>query len=195
MSHIIEEYTKDLPTFSREICNALDKIIHKACPEIQEGRKWGAVSYSIDEGLICAFYATKSFVTLNFFNGSLLNDRNKLFLESKSNVKDRSIRFSTVQEVTSLTDIISAYLNKSIENKKQGKKVEIGKRIIEIPTELKKILQKEKLLEKFESMSYSMKKEYIEWVMSAKKEETKNQRIEKMLTLIISNKGLYDKYK
>ena len=47
----------------------------------------------------------------------------------------------------------------------------------------------------FEKLTPGKQKEYIEYINSAKKEETKKDRLEKITPLILEGKGLNDKYK
>lgn len=47
----------------------------------------------------------------------------------------------------------------------------------------------------FDALTYGYKKEYIEWISSAKREETRNERISKTVTLCANEKRLNDKYK
>jgi uncharacterized protein YdeI (YjbR/CyaY-like superfamily) len=53
------------------------------------------------------------------------------------------------------------------------------KRTIEIPTDLKKLLKKNKLESVFDKLSFTHKREYVQWIVAAKKEETRMRRIEK----------------
>lgn len=49
---------------------------------------------------------------------------------------------------------------------------------VEIPAALLKVIQQEEAVKEFwESLSFSMKKKYVTWIMSAKKEETKEKRL------------------
>jgi hypothetical protein len=57
-------------------------------------------------------------------------------------------------------------------------------RTLEVPTEFKKLLKKHDLLAVFEELSYTNRKEYVRWVSEAKKEETRNRRLEKSITLL-----------
>lgn len=54
-------------------------------------------------------------------------------------------------------------------------------RAIEIPSVLKEALIKQKSLESFESLSYSVRKEYVRQILDAKKEETLVKRLDKIL--------------
>jgi len=57
-------------------------------------------------------------------------------------------------------------------------------RTIEIPPEFEKLLKKEKLLPIFEKLSYTHRKEYCRWITQAKKEETRQARLAKAMTML-----------
>lgn len=52
-------------------------------------------------------------------------------------------------------------------------------RVIEVPDDLQKLLKKHKLQTTFDKLSFTHRKEYIVWINSAKKDETRQSRIEK----------------
>jgi len=56
--------------------------------------------------------------------------------------------------------------------------IDPAKKIIRLPDEFASILKKNKKAETFfNSLSFTNKKEYVEWIVTAKREETKNERI------------------
>lgn len=57
-------------------------------------------------------------------------------------------------------------------------------RKVGVPSDLAKVMKKEKLLEFFESLSYTHQKEYSRWITEAKKEETKQSRLEKAIQML-----------
>jgi hypothetical protein len=57
-------------------------------------------------------------------------------------------------------------------------------RTIETPPDLKKLLKKEGLLAGFEKLSYTHRKEYARWIEEAKKEETRQRRMEKSVAML-----------
>ena len=59
-------------------------------------------------------------------------------------------------------------------------------RTVEVPPELQKLLNKEGLLEFFETLSYTHRKEYCRWITEAKKEETRQARLAKAVNLLRS---------
>lgn len=59
-------------------------------------------------------------------------------------------------------------------------------RTVEAPSELEKLLKKEKLLPVFEKLSYTHRKEYCRWISEAKKEETRQARLAKTVAMLRS---------
>lgn len=76
-----------------------------------------------------------------------------------------------------------------------GEEVEINleyddkPRTVDVPPELQKLLNNDKeAKEIFEKLAYTHKKEYVRWISDAKKEETKQSRLGKILNMIKSKK-------
>lgn len=64
-------------------------------------------------------------------------------------------------------------------------------RIVEIPDEFQALLDKEpKAKETYAQLSFTGKKEYIRWITEAKKQETRINRMEKAISLLIEGKKL-----
>ncbi len=59
-----------------------------------------------------------------------------------------------------------------------------GERIVTIPPSFKALLRKEGLLAGFEKLSYTHRKEYVRWIEEAKKEETRQNRMAKAVTML-----------
>jgi hypothetical protein len=57
-------------------------------------------------------------------------------------------------------------------------------RTVEVPADLEKLMKKEKLLPFFEKLSYTHRKEYCRWITEAKKEETRQRRLEKSIEMM-----------
>ncbi len=59
-----------------------------------------------------------------------------------------------------------------------------SERNVAIPAAFKALLKKEGLLAGFEKLSYTHRKEYVKWIEEAKKEETRQRRVEKALAML-----------
>jgi uncharacterized protein YdeI (YjbR/CyaY-like superfamily) len=65
-----------------------------------------------------------------------------------------------------------------------------------VPAELRAALRKRgKAKTSFEAMTAGKRREYADYVASAKRDETKQKRIDKILPMIESGIGLNDKYR
>ncbi len=61
-----------------------------------------------------------------------------------------------------------------------------AERIVEVPKELQGALKRNTEASKFyNSLSYSNRKEYAKWIASAKKQETKNNRLNKTIEMLL----------
>jgi hypothetical protein len=63
--------------------------------------------------------------------------------------------------------------------------IDSSTKTVKLPNDVAAVLKNKKtLLDYFNSLAFSHKKEYIEWIISAKKEETRKQRIQKMTEML-----------
>lgn len=78
---------------------------------------------------------------------------------------------------------------KIIEPPKESYLIDKTNRTVKLPEDAKAILKNnKKLLQYFETLSFSHKKEYVEWIISAKKVETRNLRLHKFVEMLNNNK-------
>ncbi|HUB53312.1 MAG TPA: YdeI/OmpD-associated family protein [Terracidiphilus sp.] len=57
-------------------------------------------------------------------------------------------------------------------------------RTVETPPEFEALLKKEGLLPGFKKLSYTHQKEYVKWIVEAKKEETRQNRMAKAMAML-----------
>lgn len=193
-SKTVEEFIDNHPQWKEEI-GLLRKIALKTT--FTETIKWGIPVYTIDGKNVMGVGAFKSYVGLWFFNGSFLkDDYNKLLNAQEGKTKGmRQWRFESLNEMDER--LILEYLNEAIENQKAGKeiKIERNKPVI-IPDELQNILDENNELKLFfECLTNSKQREFAEYISDAKREATKQKRLDKIIPMILSGVGLHDKYK
>jgi uncharacterized protein YdeI (YjbR/CyaY-like superfamily) len=166
---------------------------------LEETIKWGAPVY-VDEGKnIVGFAAFKSYVGLWFFQGALIKDiEGKLInaQEGKTTAM-RQWRFESFNGIVDELDQIAIYISEAVENSRSGREIKPNRnKSILVPEELQKVLDEDKLLnESFEKLSLGKKREYTEHISAAKRVQTKQSRVEKVIPMILEGVGLHDKYK
>jgi len=174
--------------------DVLKAIIAKTA--LIETNKWGGCVYVLDNKNIVGVGGFKKFFTLWFFNGAYLKDEKKHLVNANEGVTKslRQWRFTSKDEINEKE--ILAYIQEAIQN--EGKIIK-PKKVTE-PTVIPDLLQKEldediQLKDAFLKFSPYKQKEFIEYIETAKREETKLSRIEKIKPMILDNIGLNDKYR
>jgi len=184
---LITDYIEQQADFAKEICFKLRSIILASDNSIIEDWKWGPNYYS--DGMVCGFGAFQKHVNLVFFQGALLKDEENVLIANPGNIHNRHIRFTDVAQVKS--SIIKKFIKEAIQNNRQGKKVEHQIKQIEIPPQLKIALQKHKLLTKFNDQTFYKRKEFINWFLAAKREETQLKRLSNIVEMVANDSFLY----
>lgn len=174
----------------------LKTIISKTA--LVETNKWGGCVYVLDNKNIVGIGGFKNFFSLWFFNGAYLKDDKKHLINANEGVTKslRQWRFTSKEEI--IEKEILTYIKEAIENEKEGKiiKTKKTKETIAVPDILQKELNSDILLKNaFFNFTPYKQKEFIEYIETAKREETKLSRIEKIKPLILDNIGLNDKYR
>jgi uncharacterized protein YdeI (YjbR/CyaY-like superfamily) len=188
----IDAYIKGLPAWSKKICEKLRNIVIKSDPAIIEDWKWGPNYYY--EGMVCGFAAHQKFVNFVFFQGTLLKDKKKILIGNENSVHNRHIKFTDVKEINE--DVLLAYIIEAIDNNKKGnKKLSVKDKTVIIPADIKKMFSQFSVLANFEGTTYSRRKEIILYISAAKKDETRQRRIDKAIEVLKKKTGLFDKYK
>ena len=189
---LIDEGIAELEPFAQIICKHLRKLMLSADKAIIEDWKWGPNYYL--NGMVCGYWGFKKHVSFVFFQGSLLKDKKKILQQNPGNVHNRHIKYTDVSQIDDET--ILEYLFEAIDNNKKGHIItETKDKTIEIPTDVKKHFKLAKVLSYFESLAFSHRKEYIQWIESAKKVETRTKRIAEAIEKLQEKNSLNANYK
>jgi len=195
MKSKVLEYIEKKENWSEELSK-----IRKALLELpfEETIKWGAPTYTYDGKNIVGLAAFKNYCGLWFFQGALLKDAQKVLLNAQEGKTKAMLqwRFNSMKEID--VTLIKSYALEAIENQKAGKviKPQRNTKPLVIPDQLQNELERNpKLKEKFEAFSLSHKREYANYILEAKKEETKQNRLTKIIPMILEEIGLHDKYR
>lgn len=172
----------------------LKSIIVKT--ELTETTKWGGIIYVLNGKNVLGIGGFKNYFTIWFFNGVLLQDKINVLVNAQEGVTKslRQWRFSSKEEVNEAT--VLDYIQEAIENEKQGKNSKPQKKEPIISELLQKELDADgNLADAFQKFSPYKQYEFLEYIETAKREETKRSRIEKIRPMIKENIGLNDKYR
>ena len=193
---IIDTYIAKSAEFAKPILVHIRKLVHEACPKVEETIKWGFPHFDYKGEMMCSMAAFKQHCAFGFWKGSLINGLGK---------KGESA-MGQVGQIKSIKDLpsdkkIMAFIKEAMRLNDEGIKVAAKEKSTEkkeliIPKYFLTVLNKnEKALKVFENFSYSHKKEYVEWIIEAKTEETKNKRMATAIEWMTEGKDRNWKYR
>jgi uncharacterized protein YdeI (YjbR/CyaY-like superfamily) len=162
-----------------------------------EAIKWGVPVYSYNGKNVAGLAAFKSYVGIWFYQGALLKDKNKKLINTQEGTTKalRQWRFNSSDEID--TKLVTEYLHEAIENEKTGKRIPQGpKPETVMPEELSVILKEDPVINlNFNKLTLFKQREYIEYISEAKRADTRQKRLEKIIPVLLKGLGLNDKYR
>tara|TARA_R110002072_G_scaffold23949_2_gene82008 strand:+ start:126374 stop:126967 length:594 start_codon:yes stop_codon:yes gene_type:complete len=164
--------------------------------ELLEEVKWGAPAYTLNGKIIVGMAAFKNHMGIWFHQGVFLKDRaNKLINAQEEKTKAlRQWRF--VQNDIVEESLVREYVREAIENSLAGKELKPTRKSLSVGPFLKKELQNDAELNRsFKSLTPGKQREYADHINEAKRDATKQSRLEKIIPMIKEGIGLHDKYK
>lgn len=165
---------------------------------LDETIKWGVPVYTFQGKNLAGMACFKSYIGIWFYQGALLTDKARKLVNAQEKITKalRQWRFSSIEEVIAEAEIISNYVVESIENVRNGIEIKPEKDIpLQLPEELADFLKNEpSLRENFDALTLSKRRDFAEYINSAKRIETKMARMEKIIPMIKRREGLNDKY-
>ncbi len=190
----VEEYIEVHSHFS-DALTLLRDLINST--QLDESLKWSAPVYSLNGKNVVGLGAFKQHFGIWFFNGVFLKDEQQLLVNAQEKTKAlRQMRFESIEDIDKAA--VLAYVKEAIENQKLGKELKPerkGKTVV-IPKELSTVLKvNSELNTSFKALTPGKQREYCEYIESAKREATKQTRLDKITPMILKGVGLHDKYK
>lgn len=191
----VTEYILDKNKWTQEL-----KLLRSALQELplEEDIKWGIPAYLYKGKNIIGMSAFKNYCGLWFHQGIFLKDENKLLINAQEGKTKamRQWRFNSLKDID--VELVKSYALEAIDNAEKGRVIKPQKKKtpIIIPQQLQNELDSNSLLlEKFDSFSLSKQREYVNYLIEAKRETTKQKRLEKIIPMILKGIGLHDKYR
>jgi uncharacterized protein YdeI (YjbR/CyaY-like superfamily) len=199
-----DEYIGKKAAFAQPILRHLRELMHSVSPKITETMKWGHPFFEY-KGILANMGGFKEHCVFGFWSSSALNDPNGIIKHGDE--KGAAGNFGRITKLSDLPDdaILKDFILQAIAIKDAGPDAKPEKKPvppkapkapIEMPDYFAAALQtNQKALETFQNFSPSHKREYLEWIIDAKTEATRQKRIETALEWITEGKSRNWKYK
>lgn len=165
--------------------------------ELKEEIKWGSPTYTLNGKLVAGMAAFKNHYALWFHQGVFLKDLQKQLVNAQEGITKalRQWRFEKGDPIDE--SLVLQYIHEAIQNSLAGKELKPQRKEgVTIPPLFSGIFKKDPSFEKsFKKLSPGKQREYAAYLTEAKRDATRQSRLEKILPMIKEGKGLYDAYK
>jgi uncharacterized protein YdeI (YjbR/CyaY-like superfamily) len=191
----IDAYISKTADFAKPILKHLRKVVHAGCPQVQETMKWSVPHFDY-KGVMCGMAAFKEHCAFGFWKADLILDR------GENAEKSGMGSFGCIKSLNDLPDekTLIGYVKKAAALNEAGikapRRTQPKKRPpIPVPAYFAAALKKNaKARKTFESFPPSHRREYLEWITEAKREETRNERMATTIKWLAEGKSRNWKY-
>jgi uncharacterized protein YdeI (YjbR/CyaY-like superfamily) len=184
----VDAYIAKSPDFAKPILKSIRAAVHKGAPGVTETIKWGVPAYVDDRGILCLTAAFKRHCGWVFWTG-----RKPPSVDAKA-----LRRITTIEELPGSRQLVAAVKEAAASKTAGAKKAASPRpaaRPVKVPAYFMSALKKNRrALTAFEAFAPSHKREYVEWVDSAKTDETRQRRLTRALEWMASGKSRNWKY-
>ena len=184
--------------FARPILQHLRELVHKACPEVRETIKWGMPHFEYRDKILCGMAAFKEHCSFGFRLGTVMNDPKGIMQQADKTGMGHFGQIKSMEDLPS-DKIMVQYIKEAMRLTEQGvskpKPKDTVRKELKVPDYFTEVLKKNKqAFENFDRLSYSHRKEYLQWISNAKTETTRNRRMETAVEWLQKGRTLNWKY-
>src|SRR5207253_5632857 len=183
----VDAYIVKSNAFAKPILKKIRAAVHKAHPRVTETIKWGVPAYLDERGILCMTPAFKQHCAWVFWSG-----------RKPSNIDAKALRrITSASELPLAREMVAAVKEAAAASRPAAKKAAPRRspRPVRVPAYFTAALKKKpQALAAFTAFPPSHKREYVEWIDSARTDETRQRRIATAMEWIASGKSRNWKY-
>lgn len=190
----IDAYIANSAEFAQPILAHLRELVHETCPQVEETIKWGMPTFVHAGGILCGMAAFKQHASFGFWKHALV--------VGEGEPRDG---MGSYGKMVSLKDLppkktLVAHIKKAMKLNEDGVKTPATRKSApkpppEAPADLLAALNKNKAAKAtYEAIPPSCKREYVEWIVEAKRDKTRQKRLEQAIEWMAEGKRRNWKY-
>lgn len=156
----VDAYIERSAPFAKPILKHLRKVVHGACPEVEETLRWSSPTF-LYHGMMCGMASFKTHCTFGFWKGSLV-------LDDQGKSADAMGNFGRIEKVSDLPSAkrLTTYVKKAMLLNAEGVKVvrrTSPRKPLPVPADLAAALgENKKARATFEAFPPSHRREYVD---------------------------------
>ncbi|MHC4840192.1 MAG: YdeI/OmpD-associated family protein [Planctomycetota bacterium] len=191
-----DEYIDSAAEWAQPILAKIRKAFHKA-GKLNEEMKWSTPHFTLGGVIIGGVAAFKKHVNLFFWNGGVIDDDLARF-EKLGKTNNCYLKIKSVKDLPSQVHLVR-WIKQTLEANADGRAKHTAPRkrpAARAPKDLlAAITANKKAQATWDKFPPSHKREYIEWILEAKRETTRERRIRQAVEMIAEGKDKNWKYR
>lgn len=191
----IDAYIAKAAPFAQPILQRIRDVVHEACPEVEETMKWSMPTFVYAGGILAGMAAFKQHASFGYWKHALVMGE-----DAQRDGMGSYGKMATLKDVPSkrrlVADIRRAMQLNAAGVKTPGpRKAAAPKPPPETPPDLLAALAKNrKARTTFEALAPSHRREYVEWITEARRDETRARRLAQTVEWLAEGKRRNWKY-
>ena len=188
----VDTYIERAAEFARPILTHIRERVDAALPEAEETLKWGAPAFTLNGKILLGMAAFKQHAALNFWRGQELRGS-----EAKADGMGQFGRLTSLADLPDDAELDSLFreaadLSRTAPAPRQPKPVRAEPEMH--PAFAEALAATPAAADFFARSAPSCRREYLEWIADAKRDETRAKRIAKAVEQLAEGKKLNWKY-
>jgi uncharacterized protein YdeI (YjbR/CyaY-like superfamily) len=192
----VDAYIADAAPFARAPLAFVREAMHAALPEVTEDIKWSHPFFLLDGRPFANMAAFKAHCSLGFWKGG------RPVAEAAAGPRDKAMgQFGRIESLANLPSaaalrkVIIAARAAWLEEKESGPAPKARREALPVPDDLASALKAvEGARRRFDGFTASQQREYVEWIVEARREATRASRIAQAVEWIAEGKTRNWKY-
>lgn len=191
----VDAYLANAAGFARTILEQLRAAVHAACPECEETIRWSVPHFQYRGAILCSMAAFKQHATFGFWKGALLD------------TGDRGQAMGQFGRLTRVSDLpgkreLAGYIRQAMALQDEDAGVKTPKSRdarprppAAVPDDLAAALRRNREAQAaFEAFPPGRRREYVEWITEAKRDDTRQKRLARAIEWMAEGKPRNWKY-
>lgn len=191
----IDAYIDRSADFARPILGFLRDLVGAHCPDAEETIKWGFPHFTYRGQILCSMAAFKRHASFGFWQSRRVTGDDIQDREAAMGQFGRITSIADLPDPTALAEMIAKAAALIDSGDKAPRPLKHARPPVEPPADLIAALATSpRAAATFEGFPPGQKREYIEWISGAKREETRKNRLETTIAQLEDGKRLNWKY-
>jgi len=190
----IDAYIAKQADFARPILEHVRAVVHEACPDVEETMKWSMPTFVYGGGILCGMAAFKQHASFGYWKHALVVGEG----EPRDGMGSYG-KLTSVKELPPRKTLI-AHIKRAMQLNLDNVKAPAQRKAApkpppEAPADLVAALKKNATARKvFEGFPPSAQRDYVEWIVEAKREATRASRLAQAIEWMAEGKRRNWKY-